>query len=48
MHETLKNKVLKIFDIAYGGEFGLDQLIRLSSEVIFDNDLVIEKKAVEK
>lgn len=43
----LKSKVVKIVDLSYGGENGLNQAIELSEEVLKDVKLVKEKKVIK-
>jgi len=44
----LKAKVIKVVDVAYGGENGFHQAIQLSSEVLGNVRLVQERKLLEK
>ena len=44
----LKNKVVQVIDVSYGGENGLNEAITLASEALNNVKFVAEKKLVSK
>jgi len=44
----LQTKVIKVIDVAYGGENGLDQAIELSQEALTNVKFVREKTTISK
>jgi len=48
MTQELKNKVIAIKDLSYTGDFGLQELVDKSEDVLAKEDIVEEKKAMTK
>lgn len=44
MNQQIKSKVLALKDLSYTGEFGLEELVDLSSDVLASEDVAEEKK----
>lgn len=48
MSEQIKGKVIAIKDLSYTGEFGLQELVDLSSDVLANEEIATEKKIMQQ
>ncbi|TPX50769.1 hypothetical protein SeMB42_g02116 [Synchytrium endobioticum] len=46
--QRLQSKIIKVVDVSYGGENGLNQAIELSAEVLANVKFIQEKKLIQK